>query len=295
MTKNDFVVMVLCVAAEKMKLDFACINRFISEIKKNGVDIANVLESDFFEGSVWQGLVNQARNMHPDCAKNLEQLSKRKIQIVSTENNHYPPKLIHRLKEKTPPYFLAVGNTELSCRMSVSVTGVRDVFEEDIKYARRLGEVCAREKLVVVSGGAVGVDSVVLQTVLVNGGQAVVYLPQSFEKSHFMYAYRKYAENGNLLCLSLCKPGQGFTSSGALERNVYIHSHGDITVTVRAKYKSGGSWSGASNNLERVRTPAYVSDIPSPGNEALKKMGAKVLTREQLMSGKFSLIDFCGI
>ena len=182
-----------------------------------------------------------------------------------------------------------MGNTAISIKKGVSVTGVRETLFDDEVFAWRMGELCAKERLVTVSGGAEGVDSIALDGALSNGGEALVYLPQGFEKSAFLRKNRCFLESGNLLCLSLCEPDTSFTGNNALERNVYIHSHGEITVTVRAKLRMGGSWSGACHNLERGRTPAYVSDIPSPGNEALRKMGAKVLKREELLKPDYKL------
>lgn len=289
MTKADWVVMLLMQTATEMNMDYTFVNRLLKDVKASGTAVADVFGAAEKINPLWRGLVNAAEENARKYSNCTENFFRRKIDIVSTESLCYPANLKKRLGEKTPPCFFAAGNLELGTKPAISVTGVRDTLPDDIAFARRLGELCAKEGFVVVSGGAVGVDSEVLSATLKKGGETVVYLPQGFEKSVFMHQNRSFIERGTLLCLSLWKPAESFTGNKALERNVYIHSHGDITVTVRAKLKSGGSWSGACYNLERGRTPAYVSDIPSPGNEALRKMGAGLIKREELFCPDFRL------
>jgi len=289
LTKADWTVMILMLTAHDMKLDNSFINRLIRIVKGTGRDITEIFEIIEKIPREWRSFINTTLKNKKKYRDWAEMLLRRKIDVISTESMCYPHNLKKRLCEKTPPCFFAAGSLELAMKPAVSVTGVRETLHDDVVFARRMGELCAMENLVVVSGGAVGVDSEVLSAVLNSGGEAVVYLPQGFEKSVFVQKNCRFIERGNLLCLSLWKPAEDFTGSNALERNIYIHSHGEITVTVRAKYKSGGSWSGACYNLERGRTPAYVSDIPSPGNEALRKMGAGLIKRAELLHPDFRL------
>ncbi len=286
---TDMALLCFMQTAREMKLDYTYVNRFVNYIQQMGFEPHEVFARKMEFDSSYSGFIEAAeKRIREFCIRTLE-FSGRKIELVSTENPMYPANLKNRLGEKTPPCFFAVGNLALGGKPSVAVTGVRDVFHDDEVFARRMGELCARDGLVVVSGGASGVDWITLSSALNHGGEAVVYLPQGFEKSQFVQKNRHFLERGTLLCLSLWEPYAGFSGNNALERNVYIHSHGDITVTVRAKYKSGGSWSGACYNLERGRTPAYVSDIPSPGNEALRKMGAGLIKRAELLHPDFRL------
>ncbi len=289
MTVQDITIMCLMQTAREMKLDYTFVNKFIKLVKSKGIEISDVFREQNALPFTFAEYLSKASKRVLISGKCLEELSARKITVISTENSFYPPNLKKRLLEKTPPCFFAIGNVALASEPGISVTGVRDVLADDEKFAGRIGELCAKEDFVVVSGGAEGVDSIAISGALKVGGKAVVYLPQGFEKSAFVRKNRRFLDGGNLLCLSLCEPEVGFLGNNALERNIYIHSHGEITITVRAKHKSGGSWAGACYNLERGRTPAYVSDIPSPGNEALRKMGAGVINREKLFETGFSL------
>ncbi len=290
MEKKDIVLLSLLQAAREMRLEADVINRFICDVSTVGEEIENVLEKqEIFKGTCWERFLVQAASLQKNSEKFAKELTKRKIGLLSVLHPRYPQNLKIKLGEKAPPCFLTVGNIAHTAKKSVAVTGVRDVMWDDVCIAKRLGELCAKEQLVVVSGGATGVDSLALEAVLEAGGCSVVYLPQGFETSTFVQKNKKYIEGGNLLCLTLCLPDKKFSSEAALSRNKFIHCHGDITVTVRAKYKQGGSWAGAKYNLEKGFTPAFVCDISSPGNEELAIMGAEVLKREEMYRQSFSL------
>lgn len=210
------------------------------------------------------------------------------IEILSVYDKNYPKNIIKKLKNYMPQFFYAAGNISLCNKKSVAVTGTRNVNSFDIEVSRKLGETCAREGLTLVTGGATGVDTISAEEALKNGGTCVVYLPCGIKKSTFYKNHIKYIKEGKLLCLSDVDNLKDFSAFTALKRNKYIHSHGDISVTVHASLRKGGTWSGAYDNLIMGRTPLIVCENFYSGNEELINLGAYCLKKEELFDEEFS-------
>jgi predicted Rossmann fold nucleotide-binding protein DprA/Smf involved in DNA uptake len=102
-----------------------------------------------------------------------------------------------------------------------------------------------------VSGGAVGADSVALDAALACGGSSrcVEVLPFGLD----------HAPVRDGVCqLSVCEPWAPFSTGQAMERNALIYSFGRRTVVVRARLRAGGTWHGAADALRRRLGDVYV-------------------------------------
>ncbi|MDP4117869.1 MAG: DNA-processing protein DprA [Bacillota bacterium] len=297
MTKKDFALFALHLSAQHAGLSTQWVNYITDEAENSGVDIADIYETK----------VNHLKSLIPLSADDIaviefmkqakediqleaEILLRRKIDIIGRGSAYYPKNLRQKLGNIAPPILYVIGNENLVLKRAISVVGPRNIYMRDKEYAEKIGFLCAKEKLVLVSGGADGVDSIAQNSVLKNGGESVTYLPQGFDKSYFVKNHKKYIDDGSLLCLCACRPDSIFTGAAALVRNKYIHSHGELSVVVRAEYKRGGSWSGAIDNISHRRTPMTVSDIPAPGNEALIQMGAGIMKYDEINEKDFSII-----
>jgi len=74
-------------------------------------------------------------------------------------------------------------------------------------------------------------------------------------------------------------PEAGFNVGNAMSRNKYIYSLADAAVVVTSAVGSGGTWSGAIENLRRRWVPLWVrpSADEMSGNTALMRQGARAL------------------
>lgn len=259
----------------------------VKEYLKEKVPLCNVKEKEsltdfYFKVSLY------FPEIFAEYKKQSETLMQDGVEILSIHNEKYPKNIIRKLKSFIPDYFYTAGDTKLCNNKSVAVTGTRNINSFDTDVSKKLGQVCAGENLTLVTGGAPGVDTVSAEETLKNGGTCVIYLPCGIKKSAFYKNHIKYINNGKLLCLSSVDNSKDFSAYQALRRNKYIHSHGDISVTVHASLHRGGTWSGAYDNLMMERTPLIVCDDYYSGNRELINLGAYCLKKEELFDKEFS-------
>lgn len=83
--------------------------------------------------------------------------------------------------------------------------------------------------------------------------------------------------DGRLLLLSSCDPAAAFNVGHAMQRNKLIYALADAALVACSNYEKGGTWSGAVEQLGKLRlVPIYVreDDGTSKGLQALRKRGA---------------------
>ena len=198
MTKADYLVFSLCISAEEKGFS----HRWAENIAK-GIYNADFDISLFMETSAGQSLSCAEkeillffRNNTATFDEKADELIRRKVDIISFLNPEYPENILKKLKSKAPLIFYSIGNKELLNKKAVAVVGPRDSTEKDVKYAEKIGEICAKENLVLVSGGARGVDSIAQEKALEMGGDGICYVSMGFETSDFVRRNRKHIESG---------------------------------------------------------------------------------------------------
>ena len=163
------------------------------------------------------------------------------------------------------------------------------VFEkDDLAYAKQLGAATARERKVLISGGAKGVDHHAMEGALNDGGDVVGVLSHMLFKRASDYLSH-FRENGNLVFLSETDPevklGRYEFLSAAMGRNKYIYCLSDAAVVVRSG-KKGGTFSGAEEalrNSKSWRIPVWVKkpNDPDTGNEKIVNLGGHWLSDDK--------------
>lgn len=214
----------------------------------------------------------------------LENLMNAGIRLVARADEHYPLRLKERLKAQAPPVLFYAGPLELARHEGVAIVGSRAVDEAGTKFTATLAELCARQRLSVISGGAKGVDIVSMRTVLEHGGKCVGVMSDSLAKKIRERETREYVFEERLLLLSPFHPNAPFNVANAMSRNKLIYALADFAVVVASDLEKGGTWAGAIENLRKDYTPLFVrsaSDAPQ-GNHALLKRGAAALTNATL-------------
>ncbi|HSI72604.1 MAG TPA: DNA-processing protein DprA, partial [Fimbriimonas sp.] len=153
------------------------------------------------------------------------QISSRRV--ISVLDSSYPLRW-RRLGPAAPPVLWRVG--EVPEGPFCAVVGSRRVGADELSFS---GEVAAEASALgyaIVSGGAPGCDSAALQDVKV----ALEILPYGIEH------HRR-----DRAALSLCPPGEPFSTSAAMERNALIYCAASHAVVVHARFREGGTWTGA--------------------------------------------------
>ncbi|HZK39243.1 MAG TPA: DNA-processing protein DprA, partial [Clostridia bacterium] len=215
--------------------------------------------------------LEQAKRIVRQCAQNA-------WQIVTPDGEDYPPLLL-RLNN-----FPAVLYTwgDLSClkdKVSIAVVGSRSASPYSIDVAGRLSASLSRSGAVVVSGGALGVDSAAHTGALYGGGKTVAVLGCGLGARYLMgnHALRtQIAQSGAVI--SEYPPDTQAIGSNFPIRNRLISGLSYGTVVIEAGVKSG-SLITAGYALEQGRdifaVPGDIINSSYTGTNKLIRDGAK--------------------
>ncbi len=196
------------------------------------------------------------------------------VWVTSRNETDYPERL-HRLKQNTPPLLYGCGEKKLLSRGGLAIVGSRDVDEAGEEFAKRAAASAAREDVQVVSGGARGVDQFAMLAALEVGGTVVGVLADSLLRSATSGHAREAIQDGRLTLVSAFDPEAGFNVGNAMQRNKHIYALADFGLVVSSGYNEGGTWSGAIEQLEKLRlTPIFVrggDDVPEGNRQLLRR------------------------
>ncbi len=220
----------------------------------------------------------------------LQQLDDQGLWIVTRADDNYPPRFKEKLKSQAPVVLFGAGRLALVDRKGVAIVGSRAVSENDPagKFTERIAELCARDKLNVISGGAKGVDIISMRTVLQRDGKAIGVMSDSLAKKIREREARQYVMEERMLLLSPFHPDAGFQVANAMSRNKMIYALADYAVVVSSDFEKGGTWAGAIENLRQKYSPLFVrtgDDVPEGNRKLLEKGGLPLELHEQERSG----------
>lgn len=207
----------------------------------------------------------------------VEEWQRNGIWIISRSDTDYPVRYKKHLKDKAPPLLFGVGNRSLLNGGGLGIVGSRNVDEEGEAFTRQVAELCAYNRMPVVSGGARGVDQISMTAALEAGGATIGILAENLLKKSVERDARHAIADGRLLLLSPYHPNARFSVGTAMGRNKLIYAMADYGLIVSAEHKKGGTWAGAEEELKRENSlPVFVrigSNAPQ-GNNKLLDLGA---------------------
>lgn len=204
----------------------------------------------------------------------VEHLSSRGIWLLTRADGDYPKQLKDRLGATTPPILYCSGPRGLLAAVSLAVVGSRDVDNAGLDYARSLGARCARDQITVVSGAARGVDWTAMTGALQAGGTAVGVLADPLERMIKRQDLRRALADEQLLLITSFHPSARWHAGNAMRRNRLIYAMASAAVVVATAEGSGGTWTGAVENLRHRWVPLYVRNDDGRGAHGLAKHGA---------------------
>ncbi|MCC7491178.1 MAG: DNA-processing protein DprA [Fimbriimonadaceae bacterium] len=208
----------------------------------------------------------------------VERWRARAIWVVGSGDPDYPQRVAARCGDAAPPVFYGCGEVAGCTAGGLAVVGSRHVDEALLDYAVEIGELAARAARPVVSGGARGVDQAAMRGALEAGGTACGVLADSLERAVTNRENRDWLLDGRLLLLSAVDPQARFNVGNAMGRNKLIYALSDAALVVNSDLERGGTWAGATEQLDRRRcVPVYVRSTgqPSEGLAALRRHGAQ--------------------
>jgi len=217
-------------------------------------------------------------------ALELEQLAASGIWCVTRIDDAYPERLRNSLKHQAPAVLFGAGDLNILQRPAIAIVGSRNLDERGIDFAERLGALCARCSVAVVSGGARGTDRIAMQAALDAGGHASGVLTDNLARSIRQPDVREFISECRLVVLTPYRPDNGFSVGAAMGRNKIIYGAADYAVVVSSEYLKGGTWAGAVEALRNAWCPVFVrasADV-GPGNRELISKGALSLDEAEL-------------
>src|SRR5262245_6433701 len=210
----------------------------------------------------------------PDVEVELERLAERNIWVVTRLDQHYPSRLMERMRSAAPLLLYGAGDARILQRRGLAVVGSRNVDKRGFDLTESVGRACAKSKLIVYSGGARGVDKTAMGAAIDSGGAAAGLLADSLEKAMRARDARQFIEEGQLVLATPYSPRASFNVGMAMARNKLIYALSDFALVVASDAEKGGTWAGAEEALKAKWAPVFVADSPdSEGNALLIKRG----------------------
>lgn len=204
--------------------------------------------------------------------------------ILARSDEDYPTRFRSRLKHLAPPLLYGIGDQSLLESGGASMVGSRDSDEAALSFIRDLARRCVNQGISVVSGGARGVDQASMDAALEAGGTVVGALASGLAKTARKKKYRNAIADERLTLVSAYRPDSGFQVWKAMNRNKHIYALSDGAVVAHSAHGSGGTWSGATENLKHSWVPLSVlAEPPVPkGNRKLIEKGGQPVDRRLL-------------
>ena len=207
-----------------------------------------------------------------------ERWHSRAIWVVSRADPAYPRRFKTRLKEDAPPIVYGCGDHRLLEQGGLAIVGSRRADESLLEYTRGVSRTVAQARRLVISGGARGIDQAAVEGAVDEGGRAIAVLADSLERAAVQRDNRDRLLDGRLVLISPYDPAAGFNVGHAMQRNKLVYALADAALVVNSDLNKGGTWAGATEQLDELRfVPLFVRSTGA-GNaaiEALVKKGAR--------------------
>lgn len=181
------------------------------------------------------------------------------MRVLHLGDPEYPRRL--RDSHPDPPREIYVRGELADARLCVAIVGSREADVEALDYANRLAARLAAQSVVVISGGALGIDGAAHEGALTAGVTWAV-LPCGFDRP-FPTAHADLFERvarGPGAVVSLVPPDTVAKSGAFPLRNGVLVALADVVVIVQARLRSGTR--NAARWARRLGRPLWV--VPSP-------------------------------
>lgn len=211
------------------------------------------------------------------------------IEEINFTSEKYPKQL--REIYNPPKKIYAIGNIEILNNLGIAIVGSRKATEYGKKVALKLSQDLSKNKIVIVSGLAKGIDSYAhIGTLNSKNGKTIAVLgsgiKEIYPKENIELA-RKIVKNGGCI-ISEYLPNDKPNKMNFPERNRIISGLSKGIVIVEASEKSGALIT-ADFALEQGRevfaVPGDIYSNTSIGTNKLIQQGAKLVTEcEDILS-----------
>ena len=203
------------------------------------------------------------------------------MKIIDKDNKYFPPRL-REIKE-CPLFLYTEGNLDLLTNNSIAIIGSRNASEKGKKIAEKFSKNLSQVGLTIVSGLALGIDTVAHSFSYNEQGKTIAVLGGGFNKifpPENEELYNKILENDGLV-ISEYSPDTEYDSSYFPLRNRIISGLSLRIFVVEAKHRSGTSITAKyarEQNRPVFALPHEIDDPHGKGTNRLLKKGGHVVT-----------------
>lgn len=210
--------------------------------------------------------------------------TKRKCKEIITINykeNTYPKEL---LKLKSPPLNLYVeGNFELLNKEIIAIVGSRNCSEYGWKQAKKFSTALSQNGICIISGLAIGIDSISHISAMNNVGRTIAVLGTGFNNIYpkeNKELFNKILENNGCV-ISEYPPEEKVNTKNFQRRNEIISALAFGVLVIEAGYRSGSTITANLAFKQGKKVFSIPSNIDSKlgiGTNSLIQKGAKLVT-----------------
>lgn len=261
----------------------------ISESPLESVGDLLSLEENEWPTDIWTDQVTHdwvADRLHQssNLAMDLEALNNEGIWVTTEYEDTYPAKLTETLARKAPPFLYVAGDAANLERDAIGYVGSREATQTDKNHTRNLVRKAISDGYSIVSGGAKGIDETSEDEGLAEDGPVIEFPADGIRNCLQQTAVRQAVINGYLTLASRYRPDASWSVGSAMGRNKLIHGFAEYTIVVRSGDESGGTWAGATGNLDNDWSTLLVCSHAgdAPGNDKLIERGGIPINPESM-------------
>lgn len=208
-----------------------------------------------------------------------------KVKKLTLSDRSFPDKLRQIPSPPKQLYLVSHGDIHKE-RPSIAIVGSRKMSAYGQHVTEEFARVLSQAGVTIVSGLALGIDSVAHKTALMNNGMTIAVLPCGLDtiypRSHHHLANKIIDEGGALI--SEYKEGEPPHRQNFIARNRLVSGLADGVLITEAAEKSG-TLHTANFALEQGRdvfaVPGNITNYQSKGTNNLIKAGATMVTSPQ--------------
>lgn len=204
-----------------------------------------------------------------------------KIYEIEETDNLYPKQLL-KIK-KHPPKLYVTGNPEILNNKCIAIVGTRDSTEYGKYYAKEFAKEISRLGITVVSGLAIGIDSVCHQSSMSELGKTIAVIGSGLNNIYpeeNIELAKQIIENGGAI-ISEYPPDVEADVSKFPIRNRIIAGLSKGVLVIEAKFRSGSSNTATHAFMQDKKVfciPGRLGEKTGVGTNNLIKKGAYLVT-----------------
>lgn len=229
-----------------------------------------------------------ARRIDPDTE--WKKIEKEKIELITINDKNYP-KLLKHIAD--PPFLLYLkGTARIFNNKCFAVVGTRALSDYGRRATPYFTSALSRAGLTIISGLALGVDSLAHKAALEAGGVTVAVLGTGIDDKTIYpkqntYLAKEIVKKGGAV-ISEYAPGAGGTKFTFPQRNRIISGLSKGVLIIEADIKSGAlitAYSALDQNRDLFAVPGNIFVRTSQGTNSMISKGAKlVMSPEDILS-----------